>query len=201
MFRPTKRQRLQHPTSWMDCETIETIPSPFEQQFILKTPLATVLTKEIFFDRLQKEIVHRFRFTLSSQIQILKGESLDDVKARRSLLQTRIVCGINAVTRMLEEAVCDRAPVPLLVILTTDVYPSHIMAHLPVLAKQVQAPVLLLPGAQSSTELGKLLGIKSVAALAFAPHHVVVGTTHDESQLHAAVDSLADFVRGKIESK
>jgi ribosomal protein L7Ae-like RNA K-turn-binding protein len=182
----------------MDCESIECIPTP--QQFILKTPVASVLTKEIFFDRFQKEILKPFRFTLSSQLQILEGESLEQVKQRRSLLQHRMVCGINAVTRMLEAAIYSKGPVPLLLVLTTDVYPS-VTAHLPILAQQIRVPILLLPGVQSSAELGKLLGTKNVAALAFVSHHDVCKMNDDEGKVHAAVDSLANFVRGKLASK
>lgn len=206
MFRPTKRQRIEHPVCWMDCESIETIPCPLvvgqqQQCIMVKTPVATVLTKEIFLDRFQKEILQPFRFSLSSQIQICEGETLEQVKARRDVLQKRIVCGINAVTSTLEAAVCCKAPIPLLLVLTIDVYPS-LTAHLPILAQQIPVPILLLPGAQSSSELGKLLGTKKVAALAIVPPlHADYNMADDECRVHAAVNSLARFIRDKIASK
>lgn len=200
MFRRTKRQRLEHPTCWMDCESIAAVPMPYlEPEFILKSQVATVVTKEIIFDRIRKEIVEPFRYSLSSKMKILEGESLEGVKARRSWLRKRIICGTNAVARVLEAAVnCKEKSAPLLLLLMIDAHPS-LMSHLPILAQQCRVPLLLLPG--TSVELGKMMGTKKVAALAFVPHHAVFKVPNDESRVHAAVDSLVEFVRGKIDTK
>jgi hypothetical protein len=72
----------------MDCETLATVAAPFETP--IRTPLASQLTKEIFIERFQKEIVSRFQFSLSSQLRVDDTLSLQDVKSRRTVLKQRI---------------------------------------------------------------------------------------------------------------
>jgi ribosomal protein L7Ae-like RNA K-turn-binding protein len=184
----------------MDCESIEAVVAPpFHQQPVLRTPLASQVTKEIFLERFRKEILDRFNFSLCSQIRIEGKETLADIKQRRNILKQRIPIGINAVTRALEAACYGKRPAPSLVVLTSDLHPPTLQAHIPVLAAQLRTPVFLLPGDASSEELGKLLGTKRVAALAFLPHAAVYQMTSQEEQVHGAVDSFVAFVRGKLE--
>lgn len=199
---------------------------------ILKTPLASQTTKEIFMDRLQKELLIPFRYSLSSQLKIVNGETVADVKARRSCLRQCIVCGINSVSQALHEAVQrhhsdtstvgDEAQVLsslCFVVLTSDVFPAGATtSQIPVLAKQLNVPILLLPGLQTSKELGSVMGAKSVAAMAFLPPRkkienvdfnsvVADGDSSNRStfgnpqrEIHAAIDSFASFIVGKIKS-
>jgi ribosomal protein L30E len=207
----------------MDVESIESLPYPLMNapSNVLRTPVATLLTKDIFMDRFRKEILHPFRFTLSSQLQVMDGESLEEVKERRALLRQRIIVGINAVTRALELAVaatkpttisCDAAAnaavdnAPLLVVLSTDVPPTVTM-QIPIMAKQLGVPVLLLPGMQTSHELGKLLGIRTVAAIAIVAgihkNETMCKSTTKKTSDHVnkAVDSFAAFMIGKVETQ
>jgi len=120
--RLTKRQRLEEPICWMDCESVDTVVAPVgggnrhnqqqqqqQQQQLIQTPLASQLTSEIFLDRLQKEILTPFRFSLSSQLQLLdhndgKEDTVHAAKERRRVLQSRLRIGLNACIRALEEA-------------------------------------------------------------------------------------------------
>jgi ribosomal protein L7Ae-like RNA K-turn-binding protein len=224
MFRLTKRQRLKHPSCWMDVESIESLPYPLMDapSNVLRTHVAALLTKDIFMDRFRKEILQPFRFTLSSQLQVMDGESLEDVKERRTLLRQRILVGINAVTRALELAVAATKPTttgssdiavkaalvnaPLLIVLSTDVPPTVTM-QIPILAKQLGVPVLLLPGMQTSHELGELFGIRTVAAMAIVPniHNIETmcksTTMKTADHVNNAVDSFAAFMIGKVETQ
>jgi ribosomal protein L7Ae-like RNA K-turn-binding protein len=207
----------------MDVESIESLPYPLMDapSNVLRTPVAALLTKDIFVDRFRKEILQPFRFTLSSQLQVMDGESLEDVKERRTLLRQRILVGINGVTRALELAVAATKPrttssdiavsaaldnAPLLIVLSTDVPPTVTM-QIPILAKQLGVPVLLLPGMQTSHELGELLGIRTVAAMAIVPniHNMETmcksTTMKTADHVNNAVDSFAAFMIGKVETQ
>jgi hypothetical protein len=221
MLRATKRQRLDNPSSWMDCESIGAVissPLHVEKQGtsditsntgILRTPPASDHTTALFYERFEIEILKRFRFSLSSQIQILEDDvPVHTIKRNRMILQQRIRVGINACTRSLEASlrcVNDRQRLeeqPVLLILTSDITPPTIQAQLPVLASQMSppVPVLLLSGSSSSTELGKLLGTKHVASIVFMSK----GCSHDlniervdDQLVHSAVDSFVDYIRKK----
>jgi len=193
--RPTKRQRLEQPPSWMDCENIATVASPYAEM-PLQTPIASQLTKEIFLERFQKEVLEPFHFSLSSQLQVDPNTSLVDTKQCRSILKQRIIVGTNACTRVLEAACTQRGTPPRLVVLTTDTPPT-ILVHVPVLCQQHQIPMLLL-GGPASLELGKVLGTKKVGIFAFSPHAGVYPGTPLQCNVHSAVDSFVDFVQSKI---
>jgi ribosomal protein L7Ae-like RNA K-turn-binding protein len=195
MSRPTKRQRLENPPSWMDCETLESVAAPFETP--IRTPLVSQLTKEIFMDRFQKEIVSRYQFSLSSQLRGDDPSSLQEVKSRRTVLKQRILVGTNACTRALESAVFSKGLSPLLLVVAADLHPPTILAHIPVLAKQTRVPILLLPG-RASFELGKALGTKKVAILCFQPHVPVHEATEAEEEVNGSVDSFVDFMLQKL---
>jgi ribosomal protein L7Ae-like RNA K-turn-binding protein len=183
----------------MDCETLASVAAPFETP--IRTPLVSQLTKEIFMDRFQKEIVSRFQFSLSSQLRGDDPTSLQDVKSRRTVLKQRILVGTNACTRALESAVySSKGLSPLLLIVAADLNPPTILAHIPVLAKQTHVPILLLPG-RASFELGKALGTKKVAILCFQPHEPVDEATEAEEEVHGAVDSFVEFMLQKLQAQ
>jgi hypothetical protein len=159
MLRPTKRQRLECPPSWLDCASLQTVPAavptggstpstsasngrpssgatetasaappgaaaPLRHR-IIRTPLASSTTKEIFFDRLKKEIVDKYGYSASASgcsPQKERGaaasksnsgkrplpdhSSAPDVEGDRirALLRKCIVVGVNECTRILESA-------------------------------------------------------------------------------------------------
>lgn len=55
---------------------------------------------------------------------------------------------------------------PSLILLARDVRPATILAHISLYARLLNIPILILPG-KASVELGKVVGIRSVAAAVF----------------------------------
>jgi hypothetical protein len=104
---------------WLDASFLGPVPSHFhqqqqqEEQPFIHTPLATAVTKDIFLERLQKEIIDRFVFSLSSSRNSSSGtccsrlspdESFADARHRHMLLKKRIVVGFNACTKALQSS-------------------------------------------------------------------------------------------------
>jgi ribosomal protein L7Ae-like RNA K-turn-binding protein len=182
----------------MDCESLSSVVSPFTETPI-HTPVVSQLTKEIFLERFQKEILSRFHFSLSSQLRVESDSSVEDAKIIRAVLKRRILVGTNACTRALEASAYSQGVAPLLTVLAEDVQPPTILAHIPVLAKQSNVPILLLADWRASFELGKLLGTRKVAILCFQSQVPVNPGTLLEQQVHGAVDSFAEFMLQKLQ--
>ena len=102
---------------------------------------------------------------------------------------------------------------PSLVLLSRDVRPPTIMAHIPILCRQMGIPAVVLPG-RASVELGKAVGGRSVAVAVFLPR-----STDDEEEekktatsngdgpsasqmqeCHRRIDSYIKFALSKIPS-
>lgn len=118
MIRQTKRQRRERPTSWMDCESLETVP--YLNQYI-RTPLASELLSELFANRYQTELIQPFG---------------------ASRIGVRVETDWNECTELLEDSTTDAN---LVVVSNTDVAPVTCLVHYIVLARQRQIPVLLVP--------------------------------------------------------
>jgi ribosomal protein L7Ae-like RNA K-turn-binding protein len=120
--------------------------------------------------------------------------------------------GINQCTNVLQRrkenqstasngSVKETNPLPSLIILTRDIRPANIMAHIPFYAHLLQIPTLILPG-KSSVELGQALGIRSAAVAMFLPSDN--STSIDDSlkeewkETHEDVDSFVKYVISKI---
>jgi len=208
LVRRTKRQRLEQPVCWMECESLETVvvaaAAVNSSSRWIRTPVATPLTQELFLDRLQKEIVTPFQFSLSSQIRLLsQDDTVPAAKERRRWIQSRLRVGGNACAQALEQAACDNSnnnQAPTLLVLTSSTSTPSTVAQsiLPALAHRAGTPVLLLSSG-SSTELGRLLGIRRVSALAFVPAPPdCAARSEEEQRVHAAVDSFVEFGRSKV---
>ena len=234
LVRLSKRQRLEQPLCWMDCETIATVVAPVgvgvdsassprpDRRMLLSTPIASALTEEIFLDRLAKEILIPFRFSLSNQIQLLDEDAVENdtvsaAKERRRCLQSRLCIGLNACLRLLEEATAatrsggthlptctatptkPTTPAPQLVVLASEAATASTStaAHqaVAVWAHQVGTPLLVLPNT-SSRELGRRFGTKHVTAVAFVSSPLT--QQQPNRALHNAVDSFVAFVRDKV---
>ena len=122
--------------------------------------------------------------------------------------------GISQCTRALEKAYKTKSATssstPLLILLARDVRPATILAHIPTYAKALDIPTLILPG-KASTELGKAVGIKSVACAVFLSscsngEESKVSSSEDDAQkkedewkeAQADVDSFVKYVISKI---
>ena len=121
--------------------------------------------------------------------------------------------GINQCTRILEQSLQQQkgesksSPKPSLIILARDVRPATVLAHISLYANLLSVPTLILPG-MASLELGKALGIRSVASLVFLSSTncdeydaIVKGDDDREREwknAHNDVDSFVNYVMSKI---
>jgi hypothetical protein len=97
-----------------------------------------------------------------------------------------------------------------LLVLAADFQPTHFATHLPILVQQQnqlpnhnKIPILLLPGSTTSTELGKLLGVKCVGVIGFQSPPVVSHNHHNESttttHIHNVITSFVQFIKSRME--
>lgn len=138
------------------------------------------------------------------------------------VVKARFVVGVNQCTRALEAAArLGGAPLPSLVLLSRDVRPPTILAHVPVLCRQLGVPSMVLPG-RASVELGRAVGGKSAAVALFLPSTIedaTIGIPDDEvkkeegdggpparinkdqiQECHRCIDSYVKFALSKIPS-
>lgn len=155
-------------------------------------------------ERFQKEIIDRFHFSMSSQLTVDEGMTVEDAKRRRQLLRQRIPVGMNACTRVLEAACAGKGPAPTLIVVAGDglAIPT-MLTHVPVISQRLQVPLLLLPGQATSAELGRCLGLRKATILCFQPSSGCQGyrgntSIRMEAEIHAAVHSFVDFMRTKV---
>lgn len=104
MYRPPKRQRLEHPVSWLDCESFTSVCSKLAS---VVAPCSDHV-ESLFLDRFEKEIVKKLGLAFPRET------SLDDLgpedeankskrKAIHEITKKRVLIGTNACTRILEE--------------------------------------------------------------------------------------------------
>ena len=243
-----KKKKKQRPAAGRQIinESIDCVASPFGQGPI-RTPLLSSDDRDILIDRLRKEVVEKFGFTLSRKrvernedesaisftmggvggIQMTKGGDEDDTdethekkstgmkkrkkKRRRPdnhppttlaniVVKARFVVGVNQCTRALEAAAGRAAPLPSLVLLSRDVRPPTILAHVPVLCRQLGVPSVVLPG-RASVELGRAVGGKSVAVALFLPSRTedIIGIPDDEVKKKEGDDGRPSISKGQIQ--
>jgi hypothetical protein len=221
----TKRQRREHPVTLADNESLSFVASPYGP---IHTPLTSILTKEIVLERLKKEIVDRFgltlsvprrrhhRLTKSGQLQKCqdrnpreKKERIENTDPKIKLLRSRMLFGVNQCTRALETIMAskktqDAPPVvaspsrTAVILLGRDLHPPNILSHIPLLAKETNTPIILLPG-KASAELGAVLGIKKVGILLFLPRAGDnVEMSVEDARLHSQIDSFIEFTMSKF---
>ena len=193
---------------------------------IVASPLGPIQTipvsntdKDIILERLRVEIVKKFGFSLSRNTRQEKGvkhhKSLSQ-KRKRSvvedeipvknemndmvpLVRKRLAIGINQCTRALEASKfpsSSTSKAPLLVILARDLRPPTVVAHIPLLCKQMDVPILMLPGL-ASIELGEVLQGKSASVLVFLEKD---DKTYNkmENECHRKIDSYIQFALKKV---
>ena len=251
-------------------ESIDCVAAPGGGPGPIRTPLLSSDDRDILIDRLRKEVVEKFGFTLSRKverndcdeaqggasftmggvggIQMTRGGNNDETdethekkgtgkkkrkkKQRRPdksplatlaniVVKARFVVGVNQCTRALEAAAkLTGAPLPSLVLLSRDVRPPTILAHIPVLCRQLGVPSVVLPG-RASVELGRAVGGKSVAVALFLPSRTedIIGIPDDDEakkegddggpssiskgqiqECHRCIDSYVKFALSKIPS-
>ena len=255
-----------NPASLLDCESIDCIASPCGRTSRpIRTPVLSADGKDILLDRLTKEVVGKFDFTLSRKVERTQaadgsagavtftmgsggikmigmdggddnsnGKEEEDTKGKNKqkkkkrpkpspvereptlsdlVVKKRLIVGVNQCTRALEAAANSKTSKPSLVLLSRDVRPPTIVAHIPVLCRQMDIPAVVLPG-RASVELGKAVGGRSVAVAMFLPR----GSNDEEKEktapacdgdgpsasqiqeCHRRIDSYVKFALSKIPS-
>lgn len=210
--KPSKRQRKEYPPSWLENESLAVVASPLPGEDAIRTPVASsAADKGLFLERFQKEIINRFQFSLSVSKKEIAASLSSSNNSKRLLLKQRLKIGTNPCTRILEKAAMavsknaddknkvDGIIIPSLIVMARDIYPPTILSHIPILAKQVKTPILLL-GGQASIELGKMLGTKRVSILLFVPPNRKNKEISDllDARLHDDIDSFIQFVLRNI---
>jgi hypothetical protein len=200
---------------WMDYESIEftqCLPSFIgnknnnnnnnrneSRSTIIHTSIASSTTTEIFINRLHKEIILPFRYSIVSQKIHLHDnnlESIHDAIYRRQIIQKRIICGYNNLSKLLFNAttIYDNNPKqlkPSLIVLvnSSETYSRNnasMVQHIPTLAYEMNVPLLLLPSSyddhyggtciDTSQKLASIFGsgvggpIKHISMIVFTYH-------------------------------
>jgi ribosomal protein L7Ae-like RNA K-turn-binding protein len=234
--RASNKKQKAPPRSFLENESLSSVVGfPTEKlepgaTIIINTPVASAVTKEIFFERFEKEIIQPFEFRFQSkskskeagQYAVVNGKlqrrprttkndtassketprhedattgtsresSSSAASTKRKLLKTRLLVGTNQCSRALEAAQAGTSLIPLLMVLSRDIYPPTMLAHAPVLARKLSIPLLLLPG-KASSELGKALGTKKTSIMLFLP-------SKESGDALRAIDSFIEFVIQQI---
>ncbi|KAL7530398.1 hypothetical protein ACHAXR_003472 [Thalassiosira sp. AJA248-18] len=144
------------------------------------------------------------------------AENVDDRKVigpmrictAESVVRSRFIVGINQCTKILERASTQKkdhqqlesratTTVPSLILLARDVRPATVIAHIAIHARILNVPTLILPG-KASVELGKAVGIRSVAVAAFLPSHgedAMQQDKEEEREWKEAQNDVNSFVK------
>lgn len=244
-------KKRKFPTSFLNAQSLEFVVGlPQQHQKVVHTPVASDIIKEIFLDRLVKELVQPYcwkkkesssglankkKDSTSVQHVMVNGklvarkvsapprkvqsnvgdhdEDHDDATAatKRAQLKSRMVMGTNQCSRLLERLVVEAentaavdsssqqqqqcSGFPNLIVLAKDVYPPTMLAHIPVLAQQLDIPILLLPG-KASVELGEALQIRRTSILIF-----LSSSSNKDDKVDAngdPIDSFVSFIKSQM---
>jgi len=130
-------------------------------------------------------------------------------------IRSRIIIGSNQCTRALELArtaimtkpqlddggsvMVKQGPLPSLVLLARDVRPPIILAHVPILCRLLKIPLLLLPG-KASSDMGKLLGVKTASILMFLDGggYPLENASKAQEKCVRQIDSYIEFAKEKV---
>ncbi|KAL3783253.1 hypothetical protein ACHAWO_013345 [Cyclotella atomus] len=195
----------------VDDEDISRISYPFASGGAIVTPIVPFDVKGMVFERLKEELLPKLNGRWNRTCRLHNTGDEDKIKttAAETVVRSRLIIGINQCTQMLEKVlqqkkqnkfISSEHTMPSLIILTRDARPATIFSHIPIYAHLLKIPILILPG-KASVELGRLLGLKSIAALVFlSSGSKVRGESTDEeaSGAHTDVDSFVNFVISKI---
>ena len=178
--RASKRQRKENPKSWLHNHSLTCVASPFGGDPI-RTEVVSTNTKEVFLERLEKEIVIPLNLYRGKRAKGHDPTTQPTSNSSSTCSKVRqwpktVVIGANQCTRVLQKALAGNIngkAKPKLIVLARDIYPPTILSHVLVMAHQLfpsdgktSLPVLLLPG-KASQELGKVWGPKHISVVDF----------------------------------
>jgi ribosomal protein L7Ae-like RNA K-turn-binding protein len=215
-----KKRKLVIPEHLIDNDSLEIIATPIGP---IRTFAVSQNDKDIILDRLKKEIIDRFHFTLSPKnssaskkqkvIPIDDSDKEDQHRKMTAFAKTKIVVGTNSCTRAFEKI--SRAEISSdldmvkkdgknkeaidfsLCILARDVRPASVLSHIPYLCQLHDIPIVLL-GGKASYDLGRLLGCKKTSVLLFKKDSCPEIITGTKKKWEKQIDSLVEFLKSKI---
>lgn len=175
-----------------------------EEHLMISSKPIDDVTKEIFLERLVKEIVEPFapgrsnsksRFVISkSSDEASKHQSkreTDNTTPAKRIWSKRIVMGINQCSKILQRAISSSSATrPYLCVCAGDTYPPTMLAHVPVITTQLKIPLLIL-GGKASLELGKAFGVRRVSILLLLP-------SDEDDPSHNVIASFCNYARSLL---
>ncbi len=207
----TSNRKRKLPRSFLESPSLSLVsdfPSKDEDSSpgIVSTNVVSDAMKEIFLDRFVKEIVLPFRPSKvkgGDSFVMVNGELRKKQVPSTSVTTTiathvgmtwreRLRIGTNQCHKILEQNMKGDtdAPKPMLIVLARDIYPPTMLASVPVMAKRIGIPILLLPG-KASNELGQALSIKKASILLFV-------RALSQNSEHEKINSFLDFVFSEL---
>jgi len=202
----SSRKKRKIPKSFLDCPSLSSVvdfPSS-NPTHIVTSPVASEAVTEIFLERFVKEIVVPFRTVPEKEGESfvmtngqLKKVSRPVTKKKQlegmDLWNKRLTMGTNQCLRILEKCIRETShfPRPQLILLAKDVYPPTMLVHVPVIAKRLGIPLLMLPG-KASNDLGRAIGVRKTTIVIFLP------PTSSQNPDDSKICSFVEFVRCSI---
>ncbi len=184
MYRQTKRQRRDNPSSWLDCETLTAVPNVVLQHndeessgrggdggiplpSIVRTPITPAHVQELFVERLNKELLQKY-YRKRNDVQDSTSLSRRWLQQRR-VLQQRMRVGINACNRACLNSLMTTKPLLIVVVHPSPQDPVTPMVHIPALCPAHAIPLLLLSSSGAHSSLTQQLKMKRVSVITFVP--------------------------------
>ncbi len=209
-----RKNNIKIPNSIFQNESLELVASISGP--IATAPITTV-DKDILLERFKIELLDRCNFFArpsSSGTTKQEGMELSLEERRSEILHQCLIVGTNECTRALEMSMNKRSAKspsssvekssqshlkPSLIMLARDLRPPTILAHIPFLCKQMDIPIVLLPG-KASSDLGKLMKRKRAAIVLFCIHdESYQGSCNKvEKDVMNRIESFIKFARSKI---
>ncbi len=191
----------------------------------IKTIAVTTVDKEILLDRLKIELLDKYHFFLKTANSTasspsspsspsptypteaeIKSDTLTVEERQSIFLRRHLIVGTNECTRALEKAIrggfdgTDDGRIPSLVMLSRDLRPPTILAHFPYLCRQLDIPIVLLPG-KASSDVGRVLKRKVASVVVFMKckmHTQKKDGSKAEKEICRRMNSYIDFAISKI---
>ncbi|CAJ1919505.1 unnamed protein product [Cylindrotheca closterium] len=211
--RKTKK-KIKAPPSFLDATTLlQVVDFPLQQQQeqqqalpehdTVKSDVVSDVIKEVFLDRFVKEIVKPFAPDRNSNSQFVvrncKLRKSNQNQAGKktetnSIWNQRIRIGTNQCLRILDAAMNGSAnPKPLLCVCARDVYPPTMLTQVPVVAKKLKIPLVIL-GGKATTELGEAIGLCKASIV------IILESSIGTDESHGAIDSFCSYARTLVDS-
>ena len=216
-----KRKNVKIPSEIVQNESLDIVASPIGP---IRSVPVTIIDKDVLLQRLKIEILDKYYVTKdSSSSSETTPQSIDANQTNGlKILHQCLLLGTNQCTRALEKAAMrsdgegetstatknDKLNLkPALVMLARNTRPPTIVAHIPYLCKQLNIPIVFLPGSASS-DLGRLFHTKRASIVLFMTSNnnssnskdkvKIIGLSKNEKDIFRKINSYVGFAISKI---